>query len=109
VTATQIVAIVAVAGLFQRVMLMSGTAISPGIVRDTAINATWALDNKLHCRSFNSTELLDCFRKRHRDEVLDFPVRILPFCENRSICLRFSAYFMTITTNSSRSSTVTVE
>uniref|UniRef100_A0A914VY88 Carboxylesterase type B domain-containing protein n=1 Tax=Plectus sambesii TaxID=2011161 RepID=A0A914VY88_9BILA len=60
-------------GLFQRVMLMSGTAISPGIVRDTAINATWALDKKLHCRSFNSTELLDCFRKRNRDEILDFP------------------------------------
>ncbi|KAI1730492.1 carboxylesterase family domain-containing protein [Ditylenchus destructor] len=60
-------------GLFQKIMLMSGTAISPGVVRTTAaINGTWALDKKLHCRSFNSSELLDCFRKQLRDEILDF-------------------------------------
>lgn len=53
---------------------MSGTAISPGMVRNTAINATWALDKKLHCRSFNSSELLDCFRKQLKDEILDFHV-----------------------------------
>ncbi|TKR82262.1 hypothetical protein L596_016008 [Steinernema carpocapsae] len=50
---------------------MSGTAISPGVVRDTAVNATWALDKKLHCRSFNSSELIDCFRKQLKDEILD--------------------------------------
>lgn len=53
---------------------MSGTAISPGIVRNTAINGTWTLDKKLHCRSFNSSELLDCFRKQLRDEILNFKV-----------------------------------
>ncbi|VDM41194.1 unnamed protein product [Toxocara canis] len=58
-------------GLFQRIVLMSGTALSPGTVRDTAINATWALDRKLHCRSFNSSELLECFRKQLKDEILD--------------------------------------
>ncbi|KAH7720718.1 carboxylesterase family protein [Aphelenchoides avenae] len=59
-------------GLFHKLLLMSGTAISPGMVRNTAINATWALDKKLHCRSFNSSELLDCFRKQLKDEILDF-------------------------------------
>uniref|UniRef100_A0A915EIW6 Carboxylesterase type B domain-containing protein n=1 Tax=Ditylenchus dipsaci TaxID=166011 RepID=A0A915EIW6_9BILA len=59
-------------GLFQKIMLMSGTAISPGVVRNAAINGTWALDKKLHCRSFNSSELLDCFRKQLRDEILNF-------------------------------------
>ncbi|TKR82261.1 hypothetical protein L596_016008 [Steinernema carpocapsae] len=54
-----------------KVLLMSGTAISPGVVRDTAVNATWALDKKLHCRSFNSSELIDCFRKQLKDEILD--------------------------------------
>ncbi|KAI6243799.1 COesterase domain-containing protein [Aphelenchoides fujianensis] len=58
-------------GLFHKVVLMSGTAISPGAVRETAYNATWALDQKLHCRSFNSTELLDCFKKQLKDEILD--------------------------------------
>ncbi|VDK47926.1 unnamed protein product [Anisakis simplex] len=58
-------------GLFHRIVLMSGTALSPGVVRDTAINATWALDRKLHCRSFNSSELLECFRKQLKDEILD--------------------------------------
>lgn len=53
---------------------MSGTALSPGTVRDTAINATWALDRKLHCRSFNSSELLECFRKQLKDEILDVAV-----------------------------------
>ncbi|MFH4974748.1 hypothetical protein AB6A40_001457 [Gnathostoma spinigerum] len=58
-------------GLFHRVVLLSGTALSPGVVRNTAINATWALDRRLHCRSFNSSELLDCFRKQLKDEILD--------------------------------------
>ncbi|KAL7071560.1 hypothetical protein ACQ4LE_009239 [Meloidogyne hapla] len=59
-------------GLFHKIMLMSGTAITPGVVRDTAINATWALDARLHCRSFNSSELLECFKKQLRDEILSF-------------------------------------
>uniref|UniRef100_A0A914GQA7 Carboxylesterase type B domain-containing protein n=1 Tax=Globodera rostochiensis TaxID=31243 RepID=A0A914GQA7_GLORO len=59
-------------GLFHKVMLMSGTALSPGTVRDTAINGTWQLDARLHCRSFNSSELLECFKKQLRDEILAF-------------------------------------
>ncbi|GMT32400.1 hypothetical protein PFISCL1PPCAC_23697 [Pristionchus fissidentatus] len=59
-------------GLFHRVLLMSGSALSPGAVRDTAINATWNLDTKLHCRSFNSSQLIDCFRKKIKDEILNF-------------------------------------
>uniref|UniRef100_A0A8R1XRT5 COesterase domain-containing protein n=1 Tax=Onchocerca volvulus TaxID=6282 RepID=A0A8R1XRT5_ONCVO len=58
-------------GLFQKIVLLSGTALSPGVVRDTAINATWILDRKLHCRSFNSSELLECFKKQLKDEILD--------------------------------------
>uniref|UniRef100_A0A914YW68 Carboxylesterase type B domain-containing protein n=1 Tax=Panagrolaimus superbus TaxID=310955 RepID=A0A914YW68_9BILA len=58
-------------GLFNKVLLMSGTAITPGAVRKTPVNATWNLDDRLHCRSFNSTELLDCFKKMLRDEILD--------------------------------------
>ncbi|KAM3728253.1 Neuroligin-4, Y-linked [Dirofilaria immitis] len=58
-------------GLFQKIALLSGTALSPGVVRDTAINATWILDRKLHCRSFNSSELLECFKKQLKDEILD--------------------------------------
>ncbi|KAL3073200.1 hypothetical protein niasHT_035476 [Heterodera trifolii] len=58
--------------LFHKVMLMSGTAVSPGAVRDTAINGTWQLDARLHCRSFNSSELLECFKKQLRDEILAF-------------------------------------
>ncbi|KAI6191417.1 COesterase domain-containing protein [Aphelenchoides bicaudatus] len=58
-------------GLFHKVVLMSGTAVTPGAVRDTAVNATWTLDQKLHCRSFNSTELVDCLRKQLKDEILD--------------------------------------
>uniref|UniRef100_A0AC35GXD9 Carboxylesterase type B domain-containing protein n=1 Tax=Panagrolaimus sp. PS1159 TaxID=55785 RepID=A0AC35GXD9_9BILA len=58
-------------GLFNKILLMSGTAITPGAVRKTPVNATWNLDDRLHCRSFNSTELLDCFKKMLRDEILD--------------------------------------
>lgn len=29
---------------------MSGSALQPGIVRDTAVNATWALNEKMQCR-----------------------------------------------------------
>lgn len=56
---------------------MSGTALNPNIVRHTAINATWALDKQLHCRSYNSSELLDCFKKQLRDEILNFEVIFL--------------------------------
>ncbi|KAF8385632.1 hypothetical protein PRIPAC_74774 [Pristionchus pacificus] len=59
-------------GLFHRVLLMSGSALSPGAVRETAVNATWNLDTKLHCRSFNSSQLIDCFRKKIKDEILNF-------------------------------------
>ncbi|CAJ0609532.1 unnamed protein product [Cylicocyclus nassatus] len=59
-------------GLFHKILLMSGSALQPGVVRDTAINATWALNEKMQCRSFNSSELLDCFRKRMREEILDY-------------------------------------
>ncbi|VDK66852.1 unnamed protein product, partial [Onchocerca ochengi] len=63
-------------GLFQKIVLLSGTALSPGVVRDTAINATWILDRKLHCRSFNSSELLECFKKQLKDEILDISASI---------------------------------
>lgn len=68
-------------------LLMSGTAISPGMVRDTAVNATWTLDKKLHCRSFNSSELLDCFRKQLKDEILDFQVRFRFYTRHTTKCL----------------------
>uniref|UniRef100_A0A0K0ENL3 COesterase domain-containing protein n=1 Tax=Strongyloides stercoralis TaxID=6248 RepID=A0A0K0ENL3_STRER len=58
-------------GLFEKVLLMSGTGISPGIVRNTAINATWRLQEKLNCRSFNSSEIFDCLSKHVKDELLD--------------------------------------
>ncbi|KAE9549108.1 hypothetical protein FO519_007680 [Halicephalobus sp. NKZ332] len=58
-------------GLFNKVFLMSGTAITPGAVRNTAVNATWALSDTLQCRSANSSEVLDCFKKMLRDEILD--------------------------------------
>lgn len=74
-------------GLFHKIVLMSGTAITPGgsfecihayfhhlAVRETAVNATWTLDQKLHCRSFNSTELIECLRKQLKDEILDASV-----------------------------------
>uniref|UniRef100_A0AC35TTH9 COesterase domain-containing protein n=1 Tax=Rhabditophanes sp. KR3021 TaxID=114890 RepID=A0AC35TTH9_9BILA len=58
-------------GLFHKILLLSGTGIGPGVVRNTAINATWSLDEKLQCRSFNSSELFDCFKKQLKDEILD--------------------------------------
>lgn len=59
-------------GLFHRVILLSGTAISPGIVRDSSINATWALDNHLKCRSENSSKVLKCLREdRPAHQLLD--------------------------------------
>uniref|UniRef100_A0A0K0FAU8 COesterase domain-containing protein n=1 Tax=Strongyloides venezuelensis TaxID=75913 RepID=A0A0K0FAU8_STRVS len=58
-------------GLFEKIFLMSGTGISPGIVRNTAINATWKLQEKLNCRSFNSSEIFDCLSKHVKDELLD--------------------------------------
>ncbi|CAJ0933824.1 unnamed protein product, partial [Mesorhabditis belari] len=58
-------------GLFHRILLLSGTAVSPGMVRDTAIKATEELDKKLQCRSFNSSELLDCWRKKMKEEILN--------------------------------------
>jgi carboxylesterase type B len=67
-------------GLFHKIVLLSGTAISPGVVRDSAINATWTLDEKLQCRAFNSTELVDCLRKQLKDEILDASVSFLLNC-----------------------------
>ena len=67
---------------------MSGTALMPGLVRNTAVNATWALDKRLHCRSFNSSELLDCFRKQLRDELLNFEVTF--------INIRYIMYYLQI-------------
>ncbi|VDD95379.1 unnamed protein product [Enterobius vermicularis] len=58
-------------GLFHRIVLMSGTALTPGMIRNSAVNATWNLDRKLHCRSFNSSELLQCFRKQLEKEIID--------------------------------------
>uniref|UniRef100_A0A0N4Z612 COesterase domain-containing protein n=1 Tax=Parastrongyloides trichosuri TaxID=131310 RepID=A0A0N4Z612_PARTI len=58
-------------GLFEKLLLMSGTGIAPGIVRNTAINATWSLQEKLNCRSFNSSEIFDCLSKHVKDELLD--------------------------------------
>ncbi|VIO89025.1 Uncharacterized protein BM_BM5445 [Brugia malayi] len=66
-------------GLFQKIALLSGTALSPGAVRDTAVNATWILDRKLHCRSFNSSELLECFKKQLKDEILDTSAIFIKF------------------------------
>lgn len=62
---------------------MSGTALSPGAVRDTAINATWFLDRKLHCRSFNSSQLLECFKKQLKDEILDISASVCLFGVNK--------------------------
>lgn len=56
---------------------MSGTALTPGMIRNSAVNATWNLDRKLHCRSFNSSELLQCFRKQLEKEIIDAVVKIL--------------------------------
>ncbi|EPB68453.1 Carboxylesterase [Ancylostoma ceylanicum] len=39
-----------ISGLFHKILLMSGSALQPGVVRDTAINATWALNEKMQCR-----------------------------------------------------------
>lgn len=61
-------------GLFHKIVLMSGTALTPGIVRDSAINATWTLDQRLQCRAFNSTQLVDCLRNQLKDEILDASV-----------------------------------
>ncbi|CAJ0583454.1 unnamed protein product, partial [Mesorhabditis spiculigera] len=58
-------------GLFHRILLLSGTAVSPGVVRDTAVKATEELDKKLQCRSFNASELLECWRKRTKEEILN--------------------------------------
>uniref|UniRef100_A0A915IPR4 Carboxylesterase type B domain-containing protein n=1 Tax=Romanomermis culicivorax TaxID=13658 RepID=A0A915IPR4_ROMCU len=59
-------------GLFHRIILLSGTAISPGVVRETAINATWALEGHLSCRASNSTQLLHCLRdNRPSSRLLD--------------------------------------
>ncbi|CAD6189183.1 unnamed protein product [Caenorhabditis auriculariae] len=62
-------------GLFQKVLLMSGSALQPGIVRNTAINATWSLNEKMQCRSFNTTELVECFKKRTREEIFSYKDR----------------------------------
>ncbi|CAI2357377.1 unnamed protein product [Caenorhabditis sp. 36 PRJEB53466] len=59
-------------GLFQKVLLMSGSALQPGIVRNTQVNATWNMNDRFGCRAFNSSELLDCARKRSKEEIFQF-------------------------------------
>jgi len=39
---------------------MSGTALCPGAIRSTAVNATWQLEAALGCRAANSTTLYNC-------------------------------------------------
>ncbi|CAB3399750.1 unnamed protein product [Caenorhabditis bovis] len=59
-------------GLFQKVLLMSGSALQPGIVRNTQVNATWNMNDRFGCRAFNSSELLDCARKRSKEEIFQY-------------------------------------
>uniref|UniRef100_A0A1I7TB73 COesterase domain-containing protein n=1 Tax=Caenorhabditis tropicalis TaxID=1561998 RepID=A0A1I7TB73_9PELO len=59
-------------GLFQKVLLMSGSALQPGVVRNTQINATWNMNDRFGCRAFNSSELLDCARKRSKEEIFQY-------------------------------------
>ncbi|VDP30894.1 unnamed protein product [Soboliphyme baturini] len=44
---------------------------SPGMIRTTAINATWLLQEHLGCRASNSSQLLECLKTRHRNDLLD--------------------------------------
>ncbi|KAF1748226.1 hypothetical protein GCK72_024693 [Caenorhabditis remanei] len=59
-------------GLFQKVLLMSGSALQPGVVRNTQVNATWNMNHRFGCRAFNSSELLDCARKRSKEEIFQY-------------------------------------
>ncbi|PAV62372.1 hypothetical protein WR25_23880 [Diploscapter pachys] len=59
-------------GLFNKVILMSGSALQPGAVRETAYNATLELAVKMGCRAINSTQIKECLRRRTRDEMLDY-------------------------------------
>ncbi|CAP30219.2 Protein CBG10957 [Caenorhabditis briggsae] len=59
-------------GLFQKVLLMSGSALQPGVVRNTQVNATWNMNDRFGCRAFNSSELLDCARKRSKEEIFQY-------------------------------------
>lgn len=75
-------------------ILLSGTAISPGIVRDTAINATKALERHLHCQSRNSSEIALCLRQRHYSAILD-PDRPVSFSielAGRSVVVAYGRY-----------------
>ncbi|KRY18851.1 Pyrethroid hydrolase Ces2e [Trichinella patagoniensis] len=58
-------------GLLHRAILLSGSALSPGVIRTSAINATWLLQEHLGCRAFNSSQLLDCIKVRHKNEIFD--------------------------------------
>ncbi|VDM77674.1 unnamed protein product, partial [Strongylus vulgaris] len=68
-------------GLFHKILLMSGSALQPGVVRDTAINATWALNEKMQCRM--REEILD-YKRLHWDDyqefvpVIDGPGGVIP-------------------------------
>jgi carboxylesterase type B len=42
-------------GLFHKIVLMSGTAITPGVVRDTAVNATWTLGSRFYWKTQRKT------------------------------------------------------
>ena len=50
------------ADLFAQTVLMSGTALTPGAIRTTAVNATWQLEQALGCRAANSSTLYDCLK-----------------------------------------------
>jgi carboxylesterase type B len=50
------------ADLFAQTILMSGTALSPGAVRRSAVNATWQLEAALGCRAANSSTLYECLK-----------------------------------------------
>lgn len=42
-------------GLFARTILMSGTAVSPGVIRNRVTNATWELEKKFECILLTNT------------------------------------------------------
>ncbi|CAI5455390.1 unnamed protein product [Caenorhabditis angaria] len=57
--------------LFHGVILMSGSALQPGIVRNTSANATSQWNNRFGCKAFNNTLLLDCARKHSKEEIFE--------------------------------------
>lgn len=101
-------------GLFHSAILLSGTAWSPGALRDTAVNATWNLQTTLNCRAFNSTELLDCLKNRHRtllttdERPVPPPLFLLPILRGKAeLDLACSGCTTTTTRSGCRSRTAT--